>query len=77
MLLSAPAGRSAVVQVKFSPPVDAASELFPIFSGYITATVTVTATGAALASGNPKISVPYAGMVGHWKRAAVWSRKSV
>ena len=69
MLLSAPAGRSAVVRVKFSPPADAAPELFPIFSGY----VTVTTTG--LASGNPKISVPYAGMVGRWKRAAVWSRK--
>ena len=70
MLLSVPAGRSAVVKVKFSPPADAAPELFPIFSGY----VTVTATG--LASGNPKISVPYAGMVGRWKQAAVWSRNS-
>jgi hypothetical protein len=64
MLLSVPAGRSAVVKVKFSPPADAASGLFPIFSGY----VTVTATG--LASGNPMISVPYAGMVGRWKQAA-------
>ena len=70
MLLSVPAGQAAVVQVKFSPPADAAPELFPIFSGY----VTVTATG--LASGNPKISVPYAGMVGRWKQAAVWSRNS-
>ena len=70
MLLSVPAGQAAVVQVKFSPPADAAPELFPIFSGY----VTVTATG--LTSGNPKISVPYAGMVGRWKQAAVWSRNS-
>jgi hypothetical protein len=45
MLLSAPAGRSAVVQVKLSlSPADAAPELFPIFSGYVT--VTATATGA-------------------------------
>ena len=70
MLLSVPAGKSAVVKVKFSPPADAKPTLFPIFSGY----VTVTATG--LAASNPKVSVPYAGMVGRWKQAAVWSRQS-
>ena len=69
MLLSAPAGRSAVVQVKFSlSPADAAPELFPIFSGYVTA----TATGARW----HLATVPNAGMVGRWKRAAVWSRNS-
>ncbi len=70
MLLSVPAGQSVVVKVKFSPPADAAPELFPIFSGY----VTITTTGPA--SSNPKISVPYAGMVGRWKEAVVWSRNS-
>ena len=70
MLLSVPAGQSAVVQVMFSAPSDASPELFPIFSGY----VTVSATGSAIA--NPTVRVPYAGMVGRWKQAAVWSRQS-
>ena len=70
MLLSIPPGQSAVVQVKFSPPADAKPHLFPIFSGF----VTVTTTGAA--SSSPKVSVPYAGMVGRWKQAPVWSRQS-
>ena len=71
MLLSVPPGQSAVVRVKFSPPGDADPHLFPIFSGF----VTVTVTGAA-ASSSPKVSVPYAGMVGRWKQAPVWSRQS-
>ena len=70
MLLSVPAGQSAVVQVMFSAPADASPELFPIYSGY----VTVSATGSAAA--NPTVRVPYAGMVGRWKQAAVWSRQS-
>ena len=70
MLLSVPPGQSADVQVYFSPPGDAIPHLFPIFSGFIT----VTTTGSA--SSSPKVSVPYAGMVGRWKQAAVWSRKS-
>ena len=70
MLLSVPAGQSAVVQVMFSAPADASPELFPIYSGY----VTVSATGSAAA--NPTVRVPYAGMVGRWKQAAVWSRHS-
>ena len=70
MLLSVPAGQSAVVQVMFAAPADASPELFPIYSGY----VTVSATGSAAA--NPTVRVPYAGMVGRWKQAAVWSRQS-
>lgn len=71
MLLSVPPGQSAVVRVKFSPPRDALPKLFPIYSGF----VTISTTGSA--SSSPKVTVPYAGMVGHWKQAAVWSRQSV
>lgn len=70
MLLSVPPGQSAVVRVKFSPPKNALPKLFPIYSGF----VTISTTGSA--SSSPKVTVPYAGMVGHWKQAAVWSRQS-
>ncbi|KAJ3107287.1 hypothetical protein HDU97_004426 [Phlyctochytrium planicorne] len=65
-----PAGQSKQVNVHFTPPANAIAGLFPIFSGYIQL--------SALDGSSKKIvaSVPYAGMVGSWKDAPVWSRNS-
>ncbi|KAJ3192789.1 hypothetical protein HK101_005963 [Irineochytrium annulatum] len=63
------AGASATVHIHFAGPASAIPGLFPIYSGYIT---------FALAGqpSEPIATVPYAGMVGDWNSAPVWSRKS-
>jgi len=63
------AGTSITVKLSFTPPT-VSSNRFPIFSGYI------IIAPIGVASSFPVVSVPYAGMVGRWKQAPIWSRKS-
>ncbi|KAJ3205250.1 hypothetical protein HDU67_008940 [Dinochytrium kinnereticum] len=60
------AGASRSFNVHFQPPANAIAGLFPIYSGY----VVVDAEGDKVAS------VPYAGLVGAWRDAPIWVRKS-
>lgn len=71
-LVTIPAGGSLAVKLKFYPPATskANSKLLSIYSGFIT----ITPIGSA--SSYPAVSVPYAGMLGQWNKAAVWSRDS-
>ncbi|KAJ3107290.1 hypothetical protein HDU97_004429 [Phlyctochytrium planicorne] len=70
LTISIPAGESKQVNVHFTPPAKAVAGLFPIFSGYIQLSTIEGASKKVVAS------VPYAGMVGSWKDAQVWSRNS-
>ncbi|KAJ3099683.1 hypothetical protein HDU96_010592 [Phlyctochytrium bullatum] len=63
-------GASRSFNVHVQPPANAVAGLFPIYSGY----VVVSQSGAADA--DPLASVPYAGVVGSWRDAPIWSRKS-
>ncbi|KAJ3218458.1 hypothetical protein HDU67_005554 [Dinochytrium kinnereticum] len=61
------AGASRSFNVHVQPPANAIAGLFPVYSGYIV-------IGDSL---EEKIaSVPYAGVVGAWRDAQIWSRKS-
>ncbi|KAJ3207860.1 hypothetical protein HDU67_007185 [Dinochytrium kinnereticum] len=60
------AGTSETFKVNFKPPATAVAGLFPVYSGYIIVD----------ADGDKVASVPYAGLVGPWKDAPVWVRKS-
>ncbi|KAJ3192794.1 hypothetical protein HK101_005968 [Irineochytrium annulatum] len=60
---------TASVHVHFTAPTTAIAGLFPVYSGYITFALADQAS-------EPIVTVPYAGMVGDWNRAPVWSRKS-
>ncbi|KAJ3218459.1 hypothetical protein HDU67_005555 [Dinochytrium kinnereticum] len=60
------AGESRGFNVHVQPPTTATAGLFPIYSGY----VVVDAEGEKVAS------VPYAGMVGAWRDAPIWVKKS-
>ncbi|KAJ3213181.1 hypothetical protein HDU67_003196 [Dinochytrium kinnereticum] len=60
------AGKSRSFHVHFTPPSTAIAGLFPIYSGY----VTISSDGDKVAS------VPYAGLVGAWRDAPIWVRKS-
>jgi hypothetical protein len=60
-------GESATVQVKFTPPSGSDASLFPIYSGYVTFS----------SDKDDRVArVPYAGVVGDWSKAPIWSRKS-
>ncbi|KAJ3218462.1 hypothetical protein HDU67_005558 [Dinochytrium kinnereticum] len=59
-------GASRRVNVHFKPPVNAIAGLFPVYSGFLTLS----------SNGMPVASVPYAGMVGSWRDAPIWSRVS-
>ncbi|KAJ3170811.1 hypothetical protein HK101_011325 [Irineochytrium annulatum] len=65
LTVTVPAGATKNVHVKFAPPTNAIAGLFPIYSGFIT-----------VKNGESTSVVPYAGMVGSWKDAPVWSRNS-
>ncbi|KAJ3107301.1 hypothetical protein HDU97_004440 [Phlyctochytrium planicorne] len=60
------AGETKSFNVSFDPPPKAVAGLFPVYSGYIVVSV----------DGKKAASVPYAGMVGKWKDAPIWSRHS-
>ncbi|KAJ3111038.1 hypothetical protein HDU96_006041 [Phlyctochytrium bullatum] len=59
-------GKSRDFTVKVQPPANAIAGLYPIYSGYVVIDV----------DGDRVASVPYAGMVGAWRDAPVWVRKS-
>ena len=63
-------GRKVTVKVQITPPVldEAQSKLFPIYSGFVK--VTVLNGGSSSSS---IVKVPYAGMVGNWGAAPIWS----
>ncbi|KAJ3411267.1 hypothetical protein HDV05_002451 [Chytridiales sp. JEL 0842] len=58
---------SKTVFVRFREPVTANPKLFPVYSGYINITNNVDFKYQ---------TVPYAGMVGDWSAAPIWSRNS-
>ncbi|KAJ3218460.1 hypothetical protein HDU67_005556 [Dinochytrium kinnereticum] len=60
------AGESRDFNVHVQPPGKATAGLYPIYSGYVVVKV----------DGDKVASVPYAGLVGDWRQAPVWSRKS-
>ncbi|KAJ3097025.1 hypothetical protein HDU96_000560, partial [Phlyctochytrium bullatum] len=66
--VTVPANSTNTINVHFKPPANAIPGLFPIYSGYITFSP----------AGEPDVvaSVPYAGMVGRWRDAPIWIRKS-
>ncbi|KAJ3218461.1 hypothetical protein HDU67_005557 [Dinochytrium kinnereticum] len=66
--ITVPAGGSRNVHVHFKAPENAIAGLFPVYSGYIT----ITYQGEA----EPIASVPYAGMVGNWRDAAIFAKVS-
>ncbi|KAJ3107294.1 hypothetical protein HDU97_004433 [Phlyctochytrium planicorne] len=66
--VTVPAGESKSVNVHFQPPPTAVAGLFPVYSGYVQ--VSVAGESEVIAS------VPYAGMVGSWRDAPIWSRNS-
>ncbi|KAJ3107297.1 hypothetical protein HDU97_004436 [Phlyctochytrium planicorne] len=59
-------GQSETFNVHFTAPVNATAGLFPIYSGYINVKY----------DGDKVASVPYAGMVGKWRDAKIFSRTS-
>ncbi|KAI9329958.1 peptidase S8/S53 domain-containing protein [Obelidium mucronatum] len=61
-----PAGKSATVTFKITPPKSAAG-LYPLYGGYMRIVNDYD---------EHVINVPYAGVVGSWKDRAIWSRKS-
>ncbi|KAJ3107299.1 hypothetical protein HDU97_004438 [Phlyctochytrium planicorne] len=65
--LTVPAGTTKSFTVYVQPPSTANPALTPIYSGYVVLTNT---------DGEKLVSVPYAGVVGSWREAKVWSRKS-
>ncbi|KAJ3107295.1 hypothetical protein HDU97_004434 [Phlyctochytrium planicorne] len=66
--VTVPAGSSKSVNVHFTAPSTAVAGLYPVYSGYI---------NIALQGEKEKIaSVPFAGVVGSWKDAPIWSRNS-
>ncbi|KAJ3291580.1 hypothetical protein HDU76_007256 [Blyttiomyces sp. JEL0837] len=67
LTLTVPAGKTVDIETKFLPPASADPTLFPIFSGYIT---------VSSDHDDRIIRVPYAGMVGDWKTAPIFSRNS-
>ncbi|KAJ3118099.1 hypothetical protein HDU96_003867 [Phlyctochytrium bullatum] len=54
--------------VDITPPASAIAGLYPIYSGF----VRIAVAGEA----EPVASVPFAGMVGRWRDAPIWIRKS-
>lgn len=62
------AGETKKLTVQFTPPLGANATLFPIYSGYITVTPKHSVTPAA--------RISYAGLVGNWSSAAIWSTNS-
>ncbi|KAJ3026737.1 UNVERIFIED_CONTAM: hypothetical protein HDU68_005163 [Siphonaria sp. JEL0065] len=65
-LVRVPAGKSVSVSFKITPPkVD--PSLYPIYGGYIRIVNDLD---------DNVINIPYAGVVGSWKKRAVWSRNS-
>ncbi|KAI8848405.1 peptidase S8/S53 domain-containing protein [Chytridium lagenaria] len=60
------AGASHSFNVHVQPPANAIAGLYPVYSGYI-----------VVSAGEQKLaSVPYAGLVGDWRAAPIWSRTS-
>ena len=68
LLVTLKAGETKKVTIRFSHPIGANATLFPIYSGYIIVTNLQAVTPAA--------RIPYAGMVGNWYSAAIWSTNS-
>ncbi|KAJ3107286.1 hypothetical protein HDU97_004425 [Phlyctochytrium planicorne] len=64
------AGDSKNVNVHFTAPSTAVAGLFPVYSGFIQLSSVDGAAKKIVAS------VPFAGMVGSWRDAPVWSRNS-
>ncbi|KAJ3107296.1 hypothetical protein HDU97_004435 [Phlyctochytrium planicorne] len=60
------AGESKSFNVHVQPPSNAVAGLFPVYSGYVVVDI----------EGEKVASVPYAGVVGNWRDAQVFSRKS-
>ncbi|KAI8846717.1 hypothetical protein BC829DRAFT_262374 [Chytridium lagenaria] len=63
-------GASRRVFVHFDAPPNAIAGRFPVYSGYIAVAIAGGANHRVVAT------VPYAGMVGSWKDAPIWSRNS-
>ncbi|KAJ3110894.1 hypothetical protein HDU96_006171 [Phlyctochytrium bullatum] len=63
------------VRLFFKPPTNAIAGLYPVYSGYIQL-YQVADEAAGLADRTVVASVPYAGVVGAWRDAPIWSRKS-
>ncbi|KAJ3118098.1 hypothetical protein HDU96_003866 [Phlyctochytrium bullatum] len=66
--VTVPAKSSRNVNVHVQPPASAIAGLYPIYSGF----VRIAVAGEA----EPVASVPFAGMVGRWRDAPIWVRKS-
>ncbi|KAJ3114738.1 hypothetical protein HDU96_001737 [Phlyctochytrium bullatum] len=64
-------GASKSFNVHVQPPSTAIAGLFPVYSGYV-----VVNEKSASGFEGKLASVPYAGVVGAWRDAPVWSRKS-
>ncbi|KAJ3332201.1 hypothetical protein HDU76_000974 [Blyttiomyces sp. JEL0837] len=61
------AGKSAQVNVQFTPPAGADPSLYPVYSGYIKVSNDVDET---------LTTVPYVGMVGDWNSAPIFAKNS-
>lgn len=61
-------GKTFSVKMKFKSPFKPTAGEYPVYSGYIAVTTSKSAS--------PIATVPFAGMVGSWTNAPVWSRVS-
>ncbi|KAJ3111009.1 hypothetical protein HDU96_006055 [Phlyctochytrium bullatum] len=63
------------VRLFFQPPVNATAGLYPVYSGYIQFSQ-IADEASGVADRTVVASIPYAGVVGSWRDAPIWSKRS-